>query len=432
MRNSRTAGFGILLLLVIYGCAGDSSAKRKTGVPKKPAPLARKLNPDHAAVLKAHGDVTEMAELHDVFARKEPDSTPLYAKAEKKVNARLISDLASLSRWDPKTSPEEAKGLMERRQDVLSLLDEAVEMERPSWPRNWSDGYGSDMRQTEAMSKFGQLMAVRARYKASQKDLDGALSDYKKLDKLIQHMLAYHDSAGLAAAEMLEQRDFLYLLIAQNKDNKEALEKIRETVENRPPMISYQHTMFAAAADCIHAMEDDRRFAQLSGGEAQARMSGGRAVREQAGDECLMRAAEIYRAADEMKGTDDYSRVMEMLYLHELELNYGGSPVSRLVRQAMYTEMIENMQIFKYLTRRRQQVVAARLAEERLRLGRWPDKLPDWGEITRDPFSQLPFAYKKTQKGILLYSYGPDRMDDGGQPLNENNNGDMIVRFNFD
>jgi hypothetical protein len=60
----------------------------------------------------------------------------------------------------------------------------------------------------------------------------------------------------------------------------------------------------------------------------------------------------------------------------------------------------------------------------RLKNGRFPKKLeellPDYlFLVPTDPFDGKPMKYKTTEKGVVIYSIGPDRVDDGGKPLED-------------
>ena len=72
--------------------------------------------------------------------------------------------------------------------------------------------------------------------------------------------------------------------------------------------------------------------------------------------------------------------------------------------------------------------------------GGYPDRLDQLAEqsylseLPKDPFGQGPLTYKRTNDGFLLYSWGEDRKDDGGQigtddqgqPYNRPENGDWV------
>jgi len=47
-------------------------------------------------------------------------------------------------------------------------------------------------------------------------------------------------------------------------------------------------------------------------------------------------------------------------------------------------------------------------------------------EISIDSFSDKPLVYKKTDDNFLLYSFGENLRDDGGEIV-QNNNGSIIV-----
>jgi hypothetical protein len=62
------------------------------------------------------------------------------------------------------------------------------------------------------------------------------------------------------------------------------------------------------------------------------------------------------------------------------------------------------------------------LAVERFRKthGRWPDNLavlvPEFlGELPVDPYNGLPLKFRRLADGVVIYSVGPDREDNGGK-----------------
>lgn len=83
-------------------------------------------------------------------------------------------------------------------------------------------------------------------------------------------------------------------------------------------------------------------------------------------------------------------------------------------------------------------VVQTALAIERWRLahnGRLPDSLTDLvpgylPTIPLDPFDEKPLRYKKSAQGYVVYSIGPDLIDDGGKertyPAKESDHYDIV------
>jgi hypothetical protein len=65
---------------------------------------------------------------------------------------------------------------------------------------------------------------------------------------------------------------------------------------------------------------------------------------------------------------------------------------------------------------------AAALAAERYRLdhGRWPERADDLASrylssVPTDPFDGRPVRFVRTEDGVVCYTLGPDRRDDGGR-----------------
>ena len=78
-------------------------------------------------------------------------------------------------------------------------------------------------------------------------------------------------------------------------------------------------------------------------------------------------------------------------------------------------------------------VVRLALAVEKFRVkqGRWPQQpaevAPEWIlTVPLDPFDGKPLRMKRTERGLIVYSIGPDGNDDGGTPFDsEKKTGDI-------
>jgi hypothetical protein len=69
-------------------------------------------------------------------------------------------------------------------------------------------------------------------------------------------------------------------------------------------------------------------------------------------------------------------------------------------------------------------VLALALERYHAKHGRFPDQLdeltPEFLVLSPlDPFDGKPMKYKRTEHGVIVYSIGPDMIDDGGQPIDE-------------
>jgi len=83
--------------------------------------------------------------------------------------------------------------------------------------------------------------------------------------------------------------------------------------------------------------------------------------------------------------------------------------------------------------RRNLLLTSLRLLSERNKTGKFPVKLPDGGKTSQDPFRHRPLAYVPNGvEGFLLYSVGPDLVDDGGVPKTKDRaTGDLRVQVRF-
>ena len=50
-------------------------------------------------------------------------------------------------------------------------------------------------------------------------------------------------------------------------------------------------------------------------------------------------------------------------------------------------------------------------------------------QVPSDPFRGHPLVFRPQGTNWLLYSVGPDRVDDGGKPMGPSNPGDILIGF---
>lgn len=63
---------------------------------------------------------------------------------------------------------------------------------------------------------------------------------------------------------------------------------------------------------------------------------------------------------------------------------------------------------------KRVQKTAVRILLDQLETGHLPKTLPDYGELSIDPFGSKPLQYRRDGTGFMLYSIGEDEVDNGG------------------
>jgi hypothetical protein len=152
---------------------------------------------------------------------------------------------------------------------------------------------------------------------------------------------------------------------------------------------------------------------------------------------------EFYRLAEEstrkdLLGIAEGQRVIDA----EAE-RLNASSIERLRYPSLLEWGPTGFESIVYMTlnaQARADLTATAIACERYRLanGRWPaaldDLSPDYiAEVPPDPFAGRPIRYAVEDKGILLYSVGADRTDDGGVDDEENfGEGDTVVRVSVD
>ena len=118
----------------------------------------------------------------------------------------------------------------------------------------------------------------------------------------------------------------------------------------------------------------------------------------------------------------------------------GREVISELAANAVTVLLMpafDTMRLSRDRTRAKLQLTIIAIALERHRkaTGKFPDRLSDLQprylkKLPQDLFTEKPFRYKPSKTGYLLYSVGPNMKDDGGRPMNvENDDDDVAVRM---
>lgn len=147
------------------------------------------------------------------------------------------------------------------------------------------------------------------------------------------------------------------------------------------------------------------------------------------------KAIQFLMEADKSRPSRDDVEAQELLWFREAYGLHGRLMLSGGQVLGEDTSAIANVpEGFGLSTQARTRLLICELALQayRLKHGREADSLDDLvpellPAVPADPYGGEPLVYRRDADGTRLYSLGPDRVDDNGQPL-QNGVGDLLLR----
>jgi hypothetical protein len=130
-----------------------------------------------------------------------------------------------------------------------------------------------------------------------------------------------------------------------------------------------------------------------------------------------------------LNGTGTWLEKRERLASFEATVEADHSPLNAY--NAIVMPLLDSTAgaVSGQLANRRLAECAQRLMLERLSKGSFPAKLPRYGDVSMDPYSDAPLHYQSFGNGFLLYSVGRDGKDNGGQLQKPGVPGDIVFRL---
>ena len=441
-KHAELCFFGLALSLALASCEAVKGSPSAAPAPQKSA-FQKQLDARNVKVLEEHGDVVNFEELKAHYAPQEPDSTPLYKEAHALLPKGIQDEMMVTRTADPVSGPALVNRLVAQNAKALELVDKAAEMKRPALEIEGLTGW-KDPEEVYWLFDLGRLMGERARQKITNGDLDGFVADYRKLDNIAYHAAEYKDYKGASTLSNLGRRGLFTPLIDRYRDDKATLLKVQEFLESRRATPTPFDGLHGKAANCVYLLEDEARLKKKLqfeyGNDNSAYLDQqiekgilGQETRLAAADECVRRVAEMWQVSDRLQGRRyNYFEVQDEFYLQHLEIIQDVNPTAQLVNILLQVPIEYHREIANIYVRNKTARILVRLALLRLENGQWPDELPDWGDLTQDPFSDGMLKYKRTNPGFILYSVGYDGIDNGGSSMSKELVGDLASRLRFD
>ena len=413
--------------------------------------LSSKIKSRLAAVRAAHEPVT-LAELNhfypDVPARL--NAALAYSHAfelvQKSKSTNLLEHLDDLPLGSgplPLDLREQMEQAVAENQATFSKLEDAARLAMCRYPVDYSLGWNTLLPHLRQLQKCSRLQLCRGVLQEQHGDVSGALdsvalilrhsasldSEPDLIGLVIQHKISFHASELLRWIlnhRRLSQPDLARLqLVFERPEEPGRLD--RALIAERCLVLAL---FDAPAGGMLGAIDPGFENKLASTGIYFLRVTG------------KMKADEI-RFLERMTECQDALR----LPLPE-KLDRAAEILAEINQESVPKKFIFTSLLIRGFLKgfgkeaqgiARQQLVRTALATERYRAGegRLPSSLielvPDYlFQVPTDPFSGGPLKYANREGGYVVYSVGPDRLDDGGlkpisrKPFREHPPGDII------
>jgi len=330
------------------------------------------------------------------------------------------ADLSYLkSRSDLPTSSQ-VRASVRAYAPAIRHLEAGLQKTRLDWAREWEQGPNLLLPEYSDLTRIAKALAADADFAALDGDFERALKRLTQIQNL----------AGLVEQEPTLVA-FLVGLSLRDIANRTAM----GLAINHPKLTHDLRAFFAGRdhADLRIALKGELHFA-LTGVELTAKQP------EWLNDMCgtysdgpgfwddrnllklrsvknsiKIRALELMATAGEKMNRAPHDWEVAEAALKTVDVNLGTQDdlASHFLNQFMPVLQDSGSAAGKLEARRRVGLVLTKLVDDRVQ-GQWPAKLPDLGADSLDPFSGKPLIYQKTKGGLLLYSVGADRVDNGG------------------
>jgi ankyrin repeat protein len=351
---------------------------------------------DGLCMAQGRADTTDyIAELNKLGMAGRPESdnaAPFYEKAIE-LYVQLPADLKISTRTMPKELPAQEQAVLRKWVQDNSAALEQVQLgsQKPyCWFMQTEQITQSTSLRSIKISDLPRVLSFRAKLKAEDGNVAGAISDIVTLYKLGTHneagpkllieKLIGINIKGMAVTVALN-------ILSETPVNADLMKGLQEQLERLSPK---QNEPFDVRGETIHMrsqIETDPKAAPLK--------------------PYLQNALEYYDTIA--------AKTPWQLHNEKEDITADENP---LIKAASITRIVE----FEYRSRTDTQALITTLAVMRYKndKGTYPAALPELvragyiKELPTDPFSNNPLVYKQTRESFALYSFGADYDDDGG------------------
>jgi len=403
------------------GHDAELDAAKKDGIPLEPADLAAMV--------------------------RVPDSenaAPLYQKILPIIHEQgpLTKQFSAISSgFGHRAKPadiEKAYAALPAMRDVLAKAREATKLPHCDFKRNWGLGPNVLFPEMSGMKNLARALAFEAKARAQTGDLNGALEDLTAAQKIGRHVGEDPNIIGLLVQVSIESivQSALDEIIDKHKSDAHFLAAAKKMHDAFGPLPNFRYALGGEVVMGRVALRMIKSHADFSMQDFSSSGEESKTPRAFPGEEIIFSSPTVKDAFD-MKLVHAYRMMYENASPDPDKWEITEKASKEAESQIDADHSISNMPsrvlapvfsgvpgaIGRMIAHRHLTDTEIRLLLDQTRTGSLPSKLPNYGLSTMDPFSGKPLAYKPSKHGFLLYSFGPDRTDDGGKPSWEDHSG---------
>lgn len=400
---------------------------------------------EELAAARSVGLPTELKELPLIPVDRASNAAPLYQRAITVANRdemkKALSAIGAAITRDPKPEAERLAAVeAPKLRSLYPLLEAATELPQCQFDRQWSLGFNVLFPEYASMKGFVKLLAFRADRASERGDWRSALEDIRRCFRISEH--AGSDPVLIAAlvqiaCDAIAQTQFRRIIDRHGRDAT-FLRAAQQLASERRPLPDFRRIM---AGELVLSRISLRELRSLR--EIEALLPDGEMPRAPSGLERTVFNSKLVRntfdgklvnayrtmypelPSDPEDWPKTYDAMIKMERAVEADRTLAGT-MNRILLPVFNqaADAAGRMQANRRLT-----VTALHLLLMRARTGRLPERLPNLGEATQDPFADGPLQYGRKGSGFLLYSVGQDREDNGGQVRRTEGSYDDVVEF---
>jgi hypothetical protein len=324
---------------------------------------------------------------------------------------------------------------LKEQSGTISLIHQGVNkagcnFEHDYYPFDTNRGYKQPW--TE-MNKLASLLAMDSCWKASTGDRKSAMNDINAMFILAEHISSDPLLISAASSAVIDKLAICVLqnLVITEKFEAEDLDAVK--IDNG---CSYKKLMQRAFRNeevgrllVLSEIGDKCTFSRFFGGSSE----------DVPGELSLYR---VFLLNYEIKAQQWYSNQLDMFASHpfftvknqwkQFNAYPLDAPPSLVIRACYFSANRIGEELIKADARRDVLKTALAACRYKTKNGSYPEKLDELVAdfllfVPIDPFDGKPIRFKKTDGKYLIYSVGPDGIDDGGVPFDSKSDKDDIT-----
>jgi ABC-type transport system involved in multi-copper enzyme maturation permease subunit len=308
--------------------------------------------------------------------------------------------------------------LLENHESVLVLARRLAEMPHGRAPTTWSrDGLFLMLAHTQDSRTAANFLKYDTLLRSQENDADGALDSCRAI---VNTGRSIGDEPALISTLVRIAIDAVALSnlersLAQgqpNEDSMRTLQQLLETEEKEPLVLIGMRGERAQMDRIMERLQNGqtnfKTLKGLWGGSPEVLVAAGSIKGQRAAMlEIMNENVEAAKLPVEQQ-IPEFKRIEQSIYKQNIMIRMLVPATSRVVEATHRNQALL-----------RAAIVALAVERFRRENGRWPISLAEvvpgkLGSIPTDPYDGKPIRFRRNKDGVVIYSVGPDGVDDGG------------------